>query len=161
MKATIACILAAALLALCKANTIYVANLNGASVTPTPVNTQQSGKVTFDVDRNTFTQSSIAYTVELTLYNTVQSVTLRSGVIGDTPPSDNSNVIAYLFGPSNESPTGAIKGTLKRENLMGPCAGKTINDFQDDWLDKNHAYILVTSSKYPNGALRGELTKQS
>ncbi len=27
----------------------------------------------------------------------------------------------------------AIKGTLKRENLMGPCAGKTINDFQDDW----------------------------
>ena len=56
--------------------------------------------------RNTFTQSSIAYTVELTLYNTVQSVTLRSGVIGDTPPTDNSNVIAYLFGPSNESPTG-------------------------------------------------------
>jgi len=27
----------------------------------------------------------------------------------------------------------AIKGTLKRDNLMGPCAGKTINDFQDDW----------------------------
>lgn len=56
--------------------------------------------------RNTITQSTIAYTVQLTLYNTVQSVTLRSGVIGDTPPTDNSNVIAYLFGPSNESPTG-------------------------------------------------------
>ena len=27
----------------------------------------------------------------------------------------------------------AIKGTLKRDNLMGPCAGKTINDLQDDW----------------------------
>ena len=26
-----------------------------------------------------------------------------------------------------------ISGTLKREQLMGPAAGKTINDFQDDW----------------------------
>ena len=32
----------------------YVANLNGASVTPTPVNTQQSGKVTFDDDRYSY-----------------------------------------------------------------------------------------------------------
>lgn len=28
-------------------------------------------------------------------------------------------------------------------------------------LDKSHAYILVTTSKYPNGALRGELMKSS
>ena len=26
-----------------------------------------------------------------------------------------------------------ITGMLKRDNLMGPCQGKTINDFQDDW----------------------------
>ena len=83
--------------------------------------------------RNTLTQSSISYRVSLTLYKTVQSITLRSGVIGDIPPNDNSNVIAYLFGPSNDAPTGEVTGTLKRENLMGPCQGKTINDFQDDW----------------------------
>lgn len=58
------------------------------------------------IGRNTLTQSSIAYTVHLSLYNTVEQVTLRSGVIGDIPPTDNSNVIAYLFGPSNTSPTG-------------------------------------------------------
>lgn len=83
--------------------------------------------------RNTFSQSSINYRISLTLYKTVQSITLRSGVIGDIPPNDNSNVIAYLFGPSNDAPTGEITGTLKRDNLMGPCQGKTINDFQDDW----------------------------
>jgi len=26
-----------------------------------------------------------------------------------------------------------VTGTLKRDNLMGPAQGKTINDFQDDW----------------------------
>ena len=56
--------------------------------------------------RNTLTQSSIKFTVSLSLYETVQSVTLRSGVVGDIPPTDNSNVIAYLFGPSNQAPTG-------------------------------------------------------
>ncbi|CAK0783580.1 hypothetical protein CVIRNUC_006779 [Coccomyxa viridis] len=161
MRAAIVLISTAALLAVCNADTTYVANLNGASITPSPVNTQQDGKVQFNVDRNTFSQSSINYRISLTLYKTVQSITLRSGVIGDIPPNDNSNVIAYLFGPSNDAPTGEITGTLKRDNLMGPCQGKTINDFQDDWLDKSHAYILVTTSKYPQGALRGELTKQS
>ena len=43
------------------------------------------------------------------------------------------------------------------------CAGSTPGDPCDARrrLDKNHAYILVTTSKYPMGALRGELTKES
>ena len=64
------------------------------------------------IDRNTFTQSSIAYTIDLTLYKTVEQITLRSGVVGDIPPADNSNVIAYLYGPSNTAPSGVTPSEI-------------------------------------------------
>ena len=50
------------------------------------------------------------------------------------------------------------KDTLKRSDLVGPFKNKGINDLQDA-ADDGNIHVLVTSKQYPNGELRGQITK--
>lgn len=162
-KLVIAVLLALPFVVLCRSLLAdnYAAKLNGASVVPNPVNTRETGSATLNFNRRTIRQSDVEYRVELSRYDGVQSVQLKYGALGYVDKNAGvSDLLAYLYGPSNTSPTGPITGTLRRDQLTGGLSGKTINDLQGD-ADGRMLYILVTTRNNPQGALRGQVVKGS
>ncbi|KAK9842267.1 hypothetical protein WJX81_003590 [Elliptochloris bilobata] len=137
----------------------YKAALNGASVVPNPVNTRETGTATFNFNRRTIRQSDVDYRVDLSRFEGVLSVQLKYGGLGYVDKNAGvSDLLAYLYGPSNTSPTGPITGTLRRDQLTGGLSGKTINNLQDD-VNSRMIYILVTTRNNPQGALRGQVVR--
>jgi hypothetical protein len=72
--------------------------------------------------------------------------------------SQNQNVALTLFAPS--APTGLVNGRLVG-GVVGPTSpafepGITLDDVLR-WIRADSAYVMVHSSTYPNGEIRGHL----
>ncbi|MFD2613986.1 CHRD domain-containing protein [Paenibacillus gansuensis] len=74
---------------------------------------------------------------------------------------ENGPIVAFLFGPSKFGISvrrGVIRGTLTRNDLVGPLSGMTIRDLVRE-IESGNAYVNVHTIQNPNGEIRGQLIR--
>lgn len=77
-------------------------------------------------------------------------------------PGENGPVVAVLYGPTG--PSGPLEevlltGSLTSPNLVGPLAGKTLQDLAAQ-IELGNTYVNVHTSEYPDGEIRGRIKPQ-
>ncbi len=67
-------------------------------------------------------------------------------------------VVGLFAGPKKEGKFSGLlaKGTITDKDLVGPLAGKTVDDLLK-MIKDGDAYVNVHTDKYPSGEIRGEL----
>lgn len=71
----------------------------------------------------------------------------------------NGPIVAFLFGPSKFGISvrrGVIRGTLTRNDLVGPLKGKTLRDLVREF-ERGNAYVNVHTIQNPDGEIRGQV----
>ncbi|MHA7965223.1 CHRD domain-containing protein [Paenibacillus sp. CAU 1782] len=74
-------------------------------------------------------------------------------------PGQNGPIVAFLFGPSFRGVSfrrGVITGTLRRGDLVGPLAGRSIDALIRE-IERGNAYVNVFTREHPNGEIRGQI----
>ncbi|OBR62287.1 hypothetical protein A7K91_01300 [Paenibacillus oryzae] len=74
-------------------------------------------------------------------------------------PGQNGPIVATLFGPSAQGVSfrrGVITGTLRRGDLVGPLAGRSIDALIRE-IERGNAYVNVQTREHPNGEIRGQI----
>lgn len=72
---------------------------------------------------------------------------------------ENGPVVANLFGPSKfgiSVKRGVVRGTLTRNDLVGPLSGMTIHDLVRE-IKRGNAYTNVHTIQNPDGEIRGQI----
>ncbi|WP_082112556.1 CHRD domain-containing protein [Paenibacillus sp. DMB20] len=130
----------------------FRAILSGRNEVP-PVRTNASGNTVFNL-------SSSGNQLRFSLV--VRNITrMTQGHIHLGRPGENGPIVAFLFGPSSfglSTRRGIVRGTLSRENLIGPLSGKTIRDLIREF-QRGNAYVNVHTIQNPNGEIRGQVRK--
>lgn len=74
-------------------------------------------------------------------------------------PGSNGPVVAFLYGrsgPADKLDLAVRRGTLHDKDLMGPLAGRTIDDLIKE-MNKCNIYANVHTVAHPNGEIRGQV----
>jgi hypothetical protein len=142
---------------------IYSASLSGDAEIPS-VNTQASGKATFDLSAQAAALGGAAaaassddqmfYEINLQNIDQITAAHIHMGANGENGP-----VIVTLFDP--DVPTSEINGelvsaTITAQNLEGPLESKQISDLVD-LFDTGGAYVNVHTQTNPDGEIRGTI----
>lgn len=128
----------------------YKAALTGAEVVP-PVETKAAGEATFTLSKD---GKELAYTLTAKDIENATAAHIHAGKKGE-----NGGPLAGLFaGPKKEgSFSGELaKGTITDKNLMGPLAGKKVQDLVKI-IKEGGAYVNIHTEKNPNGEVRGQI----
>jgi hypothetical protein len=128
----------------------YKAELSGHAVVPMATTTAK-GMATFEATMGG---------KELTYKLTVEGIeNVSAAHIHVAKKGKNGPPVAGLFaGPKKEGKfSGTLgEGTITDKNLVGPMAGKTVEDLIKA-LRAGELYVNVHTDKYPDGELRGQI----
>jgi hypothetical protein len=128
----------------------HKAVLTGAEVVP-PVETKATGEAAFTLSKD---GKKIDYTLKVKDIENATAAHIHAGKKGE-----NGGPLAGLFaGPKKEgSFSGELaKGTITDKELMGPLAGKKVEDLVKI-IKEGGAYVNVHTEKNPNGEIRGQI----
>ncbi|MBW7452640.1 CHRD domain-containing protein [Paenibacillus sepulcri] len=128
----------------------FRAILKGRNEVP-PVRTIATGNAVFQLNR---TGDKLFFRLVIRNINRVTQAHIHLGQKGVNGP-----VVAFLFGPSKfgiSVKRGVIRGTLTRNDLVGPLQGKTIRDLVRE-LERGNAYVNVHTIQNPDGEIRGQI----
>ncbi len=127
---------------------LFIAELTGQSEVPA-VQTCARGTL-----RATEDQCQLHYTLSIQDITGLTQAHLHLG-----RPGQNGPIVAFLYelsGPTAKLDLAVRHGTIQDKDLMGPLAGKTIDDLIREIRCCN-IYVNVHTQAYPNGEIRGQL----
>ena len=135
----------------------FSAYLNGSAVVP-PVKTEAIGGARFDFTPD---GKSMRFNLSAQKLGNATAVHIHLGAAGKEGPPV---VTLYPFGPSQQVQEGKLPGILARgmitaANLEGSLKGKPLSDLLKE-IQSGNAYVQVHTKPYPNGELRGQLTRR-
>jgi CHRD domain len=98
--------------------------------------------------------SKVWYQIEAEGLNGVTQAHIHSGKVGENGP-----VVATLFKGNKDTVNGAlVQGSITADKLEGPLKGKSISDLID-LFDDASAYVNVHTETFPDGEIRGQISK--
>lgn len=140
----------------------YRATLRGTEEVPSH-GTTAKGTATFTLSKDL---SEIRYRLTVTNMKNVTEAHIHLGA-----PGENGPPVVMLFGPSSPGAgkkSGLLSsGTIRPSDLMGPLAGKTIQDLLAE-MSASHTYVNVHTNDgvgeantgpgdFPDGEIRGQI----
>lgn len=137
-------------LALAASHDMFKAKLTGKEVVAA-VTTKAGGEADFKLSKD---GKELSYILKLKDIENVTAAHIHAGKMGE-----NGGPVAGLFaGPEKEGMfTGELaKGVITDKDLVGPLAGKTIDDLVA-MIREGGAYVNVHTVKYPDGEVRGQI----
>ena len=137
----------------------FSAALSGNDEVP-PTESNSTGTAKFQVTENNDNESQVSYWVNITGIKEVNAAHIHNGTTGE-----NGDIVATLSnGISAEGddrpPQIGFAGNITSNELQGPLEDKEISDLVGLMSDTN-AYVNVHTDKYPDGAIRGQITGTS
>ena len=137
----------------------FSAALSGNDEVP-PTESNSTGTAKFQVTENNDNESQVSYWVNITGIKEVNAAHIHNGTTGE-----NGDIVATLSnGISAEGddrpPQIGFAGNITSNELQGPLEDKEISDLVGLMSDGN-AYVNVHTDKYPDGAIRGQITGTS
>ncbi|HXW12067.1 MAG TPA: CHRD domain-containing protein [Nitrososphaeraceae archaeon] len=129
----------------------YITVLNGKNEVPSHPDVTATGISGFIVNSG---NSKIWYQIEAEGLKGVTQAHIHSGKAGENGP-----VVATLFKGSKDTVNGAlVQGSITADKLEGPLKGKSISDLVN-LIDKSSAYVNVHTQSFPDGEIRGQISK--
>src|SRR5919108_1654572 len=129
----------------------YITVLNGKNEVPSHPDVTATGISGFIVNSG---NSKIRYQIEAEGLKGVTQAHIHSGKVGENGP-----VVATLFKGSKDTVNGAlVQGSITADKLEGPLKGKSISDLVS-LIDKSSAYVNVHTQSFPDGEIRGQISK--
>jgi CHRD domain len=129
----------------------YVTTLNGKNEVPSHADVMATGISGFIVNSG---NSKVWYQIEAEGLNGVTQAHIHSGKVGENGP-----VVATLFKGNKDTVNGAlVQGSITADKLEGPLKGKSISDLID-LFDDASAYVNVHTETFPDGEIRGQISK--
>jgi hypothetical protein len=134
----------------------FSATLSGSDEVP-PTESNSTGTANFKVNDN---NSQLSYWLNITGIKKVNQAHIHNGSTGE-----NGDIIATLSkGKSakgdDRPPQIGFAGNITKDELQGPLKDKEISDLVSLMSD-GKAYVNVHTDKYPDGAIRGQVTSTS
>jgi hypothetical protein len=128
----------------------YVSELSGKDEIP-PIEIEAAGKASFKIAGN-----KMEYVLNLRGITDPIGAHLHNGTT-----DQNGDVVADLLNPNNVNGTVSsegiiIAGSITSSDLKGPMKGKSLDNLAEA-IDKGELYINIHTSKYPAGAIRGQI----
>jgi len=132
----------------------FTARLTGQDEVP-PANTKATGTAYFTTHSN---GKIMSYNVNVNNIDKVTMADLNQGKKGENGP-----VIVTLIRFKSLTPTGPVNGQLAQGNissidLKGPLKGMQTSDLTK-LIEGNDAYINIQTKQYPEGEIRGQISK--
>jgi CHRD domain len=129
----------------------YVTTLNGKNEVPSHADITATGISGFIVNSG---NSKVWYQIEAEGLKGVTQAHIHSGKAGENGP-----VVASLFKGNMDAVSGAlVQGSITADKLEGPLKGKSISDLID-LFDDASAYVNVHTETFPDGEIRGQISK--
>jgi hypothetical protein len=137
----------------------FSATLSGKEEVP-PTESNSTGTAKFQVTTNDDNESQVSYWVNITGIREVNEAHIHNGTTGE-----NGDIVATLSnGESAEGddrpPQIGFAGNITGNELQGPLEDEEISDLVSLMSDGN-AYVNVHTDRYPDGAIRGQITSAS
>src|SRR5918993_4887804 len=129
----------------------YLTVLNGKNEVPSHPDVTATGISGFIVNSG---NSKVWYQIEAEGLRGVTQAHIHSGKAGENGP-----VVATLFKGNKDTVNGAlVQGSITADKLEGPLKGKSILDLID-LFGKASAYVNVHTETFPDGEIRGQISK--
>ncbi|WP_410985721.1 CHRD domain-containing protein [Bacillus cereus] len=132
----------------------FFAKLTGCQEVP-PVRTDAFGTTKFIFNEN-FTKLRYELVVnDLELFTMAH---IHLGMKGKNGP-----IVAFLFGPVSPSISvdrGIVKGTLTKDDLVGPLKGMCLSELAFE-MKTGNAYVNAHTERYPDGEIRGQIKESN
>ena len=129
----------------------YITTLNGKNEVPSHADVTSTGISGFIVNSG---NSKVWYQIEAEGLRGVTQAHIHSGKAGENGP-----VVATLFKGNKDTVNGAlVQGSITADKLEGPLKGKSILDLID-LFGKASAYVNVHTETFPDGEIRGQISK--
>jgi hypothetical protein len=134
----------------------FSATLSGNDEVP-PTESNSTGTAKFQVNEN---NSQVSYWVNITGIKKVNQAHIHNGTTGE-----NGDIVVTLSkGKSakgdDRPPQIGFAGNITKDELQGPLKDKDISDLVS-LMSAGNAYVNVHTDKYPDGAIRGQVTSAS
>jgi len=134
----------------------FSATLSGGDEVP-PTESNSTGTAKFQVNEN---NSQVSYWVNITGIKKVNQAHIHNGTTGE-----NGDIVVTLSkGKSakgnDRPPQIGFAGNITKDDLQGPLKDKDISDLVS-LMSAGNAYVNVHTDKYPDGAIRGQVTSGS
>jgi hypothetical protein len=134
----------------------FSATLSGSDEVP-PTESNSTGTAKFQVNEN---NSQVSYWVNITGIKKVNQAHIHNGSTGE-----NGDIVVTLSkGKSakgdDRPPQIGFAGNITKDDLQGPLKDKDISDLVS-LISAGNAYVNVHTDKYPDGAIRGQVTSAS
>jgi hypothetical protein len=129
----------------------FKAKLSGEEETPMAVKTKASGEADFKLSKD---GKELTYILKVKDIENVTASHIHAGKKGE----EGAPVVGLFKGPKKEGKfSGTLaKGTITEKDLVGPLAGKTIEDLVK-MIEEGGAYVNVHTTTVPAGEIRGQL----
>ena len=137
-------------LGLAAAHGVFKAKLVGKEEVPA-VETKATGEADFKLSKD---GKEITYTLKVKDIENAKAAHIHAGKMGE----EGGPVVGLFAGPKKEGKFSGVlaKGTITDKNLVGPLAGKTIEDLVE-LIKGGGAYVNVHTDKSPGGEIRGQV----
>lgn len=134
----------------------FSATLSGGDEVP-PTESNSTGTAKFQVNEN---NSQVSYWVNITGIKKVNQAHIHNGTSGE-----NGDIVATLSKGKiakgdDRPPQIGFAGNITKDDLQGPLKDKDISDLVS-LMSAGNAYVNVHTDKYPDGAIRGQVTSGS
>ncbi len=128
----------------------FRASLTGKGEVPA-ITTKAKGEADFMVSKD---GKELIYVLKLKNIENVMAAHIHAGKKGE----EGVPVAGLFAGPKKEGKFSGVlaKGTITDKDLVGPLAGKTIDDLVK-MIKDGDAYVNVHTTRVPAGELRGEI----
>ena len=131
----------------------FSASLSGKDEVP-PTESNSTGTAKFQVDENS---SQVSYWVNVTGIKKINQAHIHNGTEGQ-----NGDIVVTLTknksAKGNDGPPNiGFSGNITKDDLQGPLKDKELTDLVSLMSDGN-AYVNVHTDKYPDGAIRGQIS---
>eukprot|EP01097_Dermamoeba_algensis_P001333 TRINITY_DN1508_c0_g1_i1.p1 TRINITY_DN1508_c0_g1~~TRINITY_DN1508_c0_g1_i1.p1 ORF type:complete len:1256 (-),score=270.64 TRINITY_DN1508_c0_g1_i1:251-4018(-) len=122
----------------------FVANLTGSQVVPPVTDTRGFGQISLNYSK----ADQVTYSINWLGLNptTIRGLTLNNG-----NPNENGPVALTLFSGANAPPVSGANLTTTTATQLGLL--------RDGLLTPNKSYVIMPTSTYPNGEIRGNLQR--
>lgn len=126
-----------------------------ATLAGSPNKSNSTGTANFQVNENS---SKISYWINVTGIRKINQAHIHNGTTGQ-----NGDIIVSLLTKSKSakgkatSPEIGFSGNISKGDLSGLLKGKEISELVS-LMSNGSAYVNIHTDKYPNGAIRGQIT---
>ena len=128
----------------------FKAKLSGKEETPMAVKTKAKGEADFKLSKD---GKELTYILKVKGIDNATAAHIHAGKKGE----EGAPVVGLFKGPKEGKFSGILaKGTITDKDLVGPLAGKTVEDL-DKMIKDGDAYVNVHTKQVPSGEIRGQV----